>query len=97
MFEENLRFAEPGRAVIAQTPALQERQLAKEASITQTIAEDLQRRKIDPALAGLAAVTCMAVTGHGLQMWIQDPSSPLVKHLEEAFQDLKGFSSSPAQ
>jgi hypothetical protein len=77
--------------VIAQTPALQERQLAKAASITQTIAQALQRRKIDPALANLAAVTGMAVTGHGLQTWVQDPSSPLEKHLEEAFRDLKGI------
>ncbi|MGS0896626.1 TetR/AcrR family transcriptional regulator [Burkholderia stagnalis] len=92
MFEENLPFAESGRAVIAQTPALQERQLAKTALITRAIAEALRRRGIEPALADLAAVAGMAVTGHGLQMWVQDPSSPLVDHLEEAFQALKGLS-----
>jgi AcrR family transcriptional regulator len=94
MFEENLPFAEPGLAVIAQTPALQERQLAKTASITLIIAEALRRRGIEPALAGLAAVTGMAVTGHGLQTWVQDPSTPLVEHLEEAFQTLKVLSRS---
>lgn len=92
MFEENLPFAEPGQAVIAQTPALQERQLAKTASLTRTIAEALRCRDVEPALAGLAAVTGMAVTGHGLQTWVQDPSSPLVDHLEKAFQALQGLS-----
>jgi AcrR family transcriptional regulator len=97
MFEENLPFAEPGQAVIAQTPALQERQLAKTASITRAIAEALRRREIEPSLAGLAAATGMAITGHGLQAWVQDPSSPLVEHLEEAFQSLKGLSRSAPQ
>ncbi len=92
MFEENRPLAEPGRAVIAQTPALQERQLAKTASITRAITEALQRRKIEPALAGLAAVTGMAVTGHALQAWVQDPSLPLVEHFEQAFQALKQLS-----
>ena len=94
MFEENLPFAETGRAVIAQTPALQERQLAKTAAVTRTITEALQRREIEPALAGLAAAAGMAITGHGLQTWVQDPSSPLVEHLEKAFQALKGLSRS---
>jgi AcrR family transcriptional regulator len=97
MFEENLQFAGPGQAVIAQTPALQERQLAKTASITRAIAEALRRREIEPALADLAAVTGMAVTGHGLQTWVQDPSSPLVEHLEDAFHALKALSRAAPQ
>lgn len=92
MFEENLPFAEPMQAVIAQAPALQERQLAKTASVTRTITEALRHRQIEPALAGLAAVTGMAVTGHGLQTWVQDPSLPLVEHFENAFRALKGLS-----
>ena len=92
MFEENLPFAEPVQAVIAQTPALQERQLAKTASITRAIAEALRHREIDAALAGLAAATGMAVTGHGLLTWVQDPSLPLVEHFENAFRALKGLS-----
>jgi AcrR family transcriptional regulator len=90
MFEENLRFAEPGRVVIARTPALQERQLAKTALITRTITEALVRRGLEPGLAGLAAATSMAVTTHGLQTWVQDPSTPLVDHFEKAFQTLRG-------
>jgi AcrR family transcriptional regulator len=94
MFEENLPFAERGQAVIAQTPALQERQLAKAASITKTITEALQRRGVAPSLAGLAAVTGMAVTGHGLQTWVRDPSSPLVDHLGNALRALQALSAS---
>ncbi|MCQ9156188.1 TetR/AcrR family transcriptional regulator [Acidomonas methanolica] len=92
MFEENLKFAEPNRAVIAQTPALQERQLTKTAAITRTIAEALQRRGVAPALAGLTAAAGMAVTAHGLQAWVQDPSSPLVEHLGRALQALNMLS-----
>jgi len=92
MFEENLRFAEPGQAVIARTPALQERQLAKAASITHTISEALGRRGTPSGLAGLAATAGMAVTTHGLQTWLQDPSVPLGAHLAEAFRSLKTIS-----
>lgn len=97
MFEANRPFAEPVQAVIAQTPALQERQLAKTASVTRTLAEALRRRGIEPALAGLAAATGMAVTGHALQTWVRDPSSTLVEHFGEAFQALKGLSGSAPQ
>jgi MftR C-terminal domain len=97
MFEENLPFAETGRAVIAQTPALQERQLAKTASITQAIAEALRRRGIEGALADLAAVTAMAVTGHALQTWVRNPSSPLAEHFDGAFQALKELMTSVSQ
>jgi len=92
MFEENLPLAEPGQAVIGRTPALQERQLAKSASLTRMIAEALQRRQIEPGLAGLAAAAGMAVTSHGLQTWGQTPSTPLVRHLEMAFRALKELS-----
>lgn len=93
MFEENLRFAARGQAVIARTPALQERQLAKAAAITLTISQALLRRGIEPALAGLAASTGMTVAAHGLHVWVQDPSKSLAEHLAEAFQALKALSS----
>ncbi|NTA40274.1 TetR family transcriptional regulator [Agrobacterium salinitolerans] len=94
MFEENLPHAERGQAVIAQTPALQERQLAKAASITGTIADALRRRGINSLHADLAAVTGMGVTGHGLQCWVRDPSLPLVEHFEQALQAFKAISPS---
>lgn len=89
MFEENLPLAHAGQAVIAQTPALQERQLAKTALITRAIAEALGRRNIVRGTADLAASAGMAVIGHALQTCVQDPSTPLVEHLERAFQTLQ--------
>lgn len=89
MFEENLPFAEPGQAVIAKTPALQERQLAKKASITRALSDALRKRHVEPALADLAAVTGMATIEHGLQAWARDPSSSLVEHFERALRELK--------
>ncbi|SEM52137.1 transcriptional regulator, TetR family [Pseudoxanthomonas sp. GM95] len=96
LFEENLPLANVGQAVIAQTPALQERQLAKTALITRAIAKALKRRDIAPAIADLAAATGMALTGHALRTCVQDPSTPLVKHLENAFQTLQVLSSTEA-
>lgn len=93
MFEENLPLAAKGQAVIAQTPALQERQLAKSAAVTRVIAEALERRGVEPALAGFAAVTSMAVTGHGLQAWVREPSSPLTEHFGKALRELQALSS----
>lgn len=92
MFEENLRFADAGQAVISRTPALQERQLAKAAAITLTISEALQRRGVEPVLARLAASTGMTITGHALQMWVSNPSVPLVERLKETFLALKQLS-----
>lgn len=92
LFEENLRFAAMTRAVIEATPALQERQLAKAASIATVITESLQRRGIEPRLAHLTAATGMAVMGHGIEMWVQDPSLSLVDHLDQSFRTLAELS-----
>lgn len=91
LFEENLPLADTGRAVIAQTPALQERQLAKTSQITRTIAEALRRRSIEPASADLAAAVGMSVVGHALNTCVQEPLTPLVEHLENAFRALHGL------
>jgi AcrR family transcriptional regulator len=88
LFEENRSLSEPGQKLIAQTPALQERQLTKTARITITIAEGLRRREVDPVIASLAAATGMAVAGHALQTWFQDSTVPLVDQFERAFQTL---------
>lgn len=91
LFEENLPLAEIGRAVIAHTPALQERQLAKTALITRAVADALQQRGVEAPLAGLAAATGMAITTHGLQEWASNPSSPLAQHFGAALLALKGL------
>lgn len=97
MFEENRPVSEPAQTIIAQTPALRERQLTKAAAVTQTVSEALRRRKVEPALASLAAAAGMAVAAHALQVWFQDPSLRLVQCFQDAFEALRRLSKSPAK
>jgi len=96
MLEANRPFTEPAREVIACTPALQERELAKAASTTAAVAAALQRRGVEANLATLAAGTGMAVFGHAARAWIEDPSLSLGTHLERAFGALHGLSATGA-
>jgi len=89
--EANRPFTEPAQEVIARTPALQERQLAKTASTIAALAAALQRRGVEANLATLAAGTGMAVFSHAARSWYEDPSVSLGTHLERAFQALHGL------
>jgi AcrR family transcriptional regulator len=92
ILEDNRPFSEPRLAVIAVTPALRERELAKAAALTDAIAEALRRRGVDDRLAGLAAHTGWATFHHAAGAWIDDPSRDLDTHLSEAFEDLRALS-----
>jgi len=94
LLEDNRPFTEPAQEVIARTPALRERQLAKTASTIAAVAVALQRRGVEANLATLAAGTGMAVFGHAARAWSEDPSLSLGIHLERAFQALHGLSTS---
>jgi AcrR family transcriptional regulator len=98
MLEDNRLFSGPAHEVIARTPALQERQLAKMASTIAAVAAALQRRGVEANLANLAAGTGMAVFGHAARSWFDDPSLSLGLYLERAFAALHGLSAanSPA-
>jgi AcrR family transcriptional regulator len=89
LFENNRPLSEPGQKVIAQTPALQERQLTKTAAVTATMAEALCRRGIGGSQANLAAATGMAVAVHALRAWFEDSSEPLFERFEETFRAMK--------
>ncbi|KIF70590.1 TetR family transcriptional regulator [Streptomyces sp. AcH 505] len=88
ILEENRPFSEPRLAVIARTPALRERDLAKGAALTEAMAEALRRRDVPAGLADLAAHTGWATFHHAAQAWIDDPAQPLDAHLLQAFNDL---------
>ena len=92
--QANRPFTEPAQEVIARTPALQERQLAKTASTIDAVATALRRRGVETNLATLAAGTGMAVSFECMAMraWVEDPSLSLGVHLERAFQALHGLS-----
>jgi len=92
LFEANRPFTEPAQEVIARTPALQERQLAKTSSTIAVAAEALRRRGVDANLAILAAGAGMAAFSHAARTWVADPTLSLEIHLERAFQALQGLS-----
>lgn len=97
ILESNRAFSEPRHEVIAATPALRERELAKAASLTEAVAEALKRRGVPDRLAGLAAQTGWAAFHQAAQTWIDDPSESLDERLRQAFDDLRALSAaSPA-
>ena len=96
ILEDNRPFAEPRLEIIARTPALRERDLAKSASLTEAVAEALRRRGVADRLAGLAARTGWAAFHQAAEAWIDDPSQTLDAHLSQAFDDLRALSATAA-
>ena len=97
ILEDNRPFSEPRLEVIAATPALRERELAKAASLTEAVAEALRQRGIADRLARLAAQTGWATFHEAAQAWIDDPSQSLDAHLFQAFEDLRYLSATAFQ
>ncbi|THD55546.1 hypothetical protein [Phenylobacterium sp.] len=93
LLEANRPVTEPRRAVIAQTPALQERVLTKTAGLIEALAEALRRRGVEKGVATLAAQVGMAAFGYAASAWFADPSSGLDAHLARAFDALQALSS----
>jgi AcrR family transcriptional regulator len=87
--ENNRPFSEPRWQVIAATPALRERELAKHAWLTDAVAEALRQRGVGDGLADLAARTGWAAYQHAVQTWIDDAAQSLDTHLTQAFDDLR--------
>jgi AcrR family transcriptional regulator len=90
--EHNRPFSAPRWEIIAATPALRERELAKHASLTDAVAEALRQRGAGAGVAGLAARTGWAAYQHAVQAWIDDPARSLGEHLGQAFDDLRALS-----
>lgn len=91
--ENNRPLTEPRQAVIAQTPALQERVLTKTASLTDALAEALSRRGVKRGSALLAAQVGMAAFAHAARAWFDAPEAGLDAHLTRAFAELQDLSS----
>ncbi len=72
ILEDNRPFAEPRLALIAETPALRERDLAKGAAVSEALAEALRGRGVPDRKADLAARTGWAAFHHAAQAWIDD-------------------------
>ncbi|MFF1610952.1 TetR family transcriptional regulator [Amycolatopsis sp. NPDC058278] len=90
--EENRPFAEPRLAVIAATPALRERDLAKAAAMADALAAALRERGVGDRLAALAAHVGWVTFHHAAGAWIRESERSLDEHLDEAFADLRALS-----
>lgn len=91
---ENRRFSEPRRRVIASSPTLQERELAKTMSLTTTLASALQDRGVPDQLASLAAQIGMAAFGQAFSSWLESEPSDLDSYLKQAFREVHDLLSS---
>jgi AcrR family transcriptional regulator len=90
--EDNRPFSEPRWKVIAVTPALRERELAKHAGLMDAVAEALRQRGVGAGTADLAARTGWAAYQHAVQAWMDDPAPGLDALLCQAFDDLRALS-----
>jgi AcrR family transcriptional regulator len=90
--EANRPFTEPRQAVIAQSPALQERVLAKTAGLITALSGALRRRGVEDRAAMLAAQVGMAAFGYAASAWFEDPATGLDTHLARAFDQLHDLS-----
>ncbi|GAA5186562.1 TetR family transcriptional regulator [Rugosimonospora acidiphila] len=91
ILEDNRPFSEPRLELIAATPALRERDLAKAAAMADAVAEALRGRGIPDRLADLTAQTGWATFHHAAQAWIDDPSPGLEAHLLQSFDALQAL------
>ena len=91
LFEANRSVAQPRNQVIASTPALRERALAKEASLIQALAASLQRRGVNDRRAVLAAQLGMAAFTQAVQSWFEHPEHDLNDHLAHALGDVRAL------
>ena len=87
--EGNRAFAEPRQEVIAATPALQERELAKLAALGDALAEKLRSRRVPELQATLAARAGMVAFARATVAWLEDPSVDLGERLDLAKRGLR--------
>lgn len=95
IFEDQRTFVEPRYAVIAATPALNERELTKAAALTGILVSALEHRGMAREVATLAAQASMAAFNYAMTAWVADSSVGLNTHLDRAFVQLARLFASP--
>jgi AcrR family transcriptional regulator len=90
VLEDNRAYAEPRLDLIAKTPALRERDLAKAAYLSEALTEALRARGVPDRLADLAARTGWAAFHHAAQSWLEGQAS-LDACLRQTFKDLQAL------
>ncbi|PRY36100.1 TetR/AcrR family transcriptional regulator [Umezawaea tangerina] len=89
LIEHNLPVTERRYPVIAATPALQERALAKSAALAGAVADALRARGVADQLAALCAQVGMDTYAIAIRRWGADRTEDLHAHLDRAFTDLR--------
>ena len=89
MLEANRAYSEPRHQVIAATPALHERELAKIAALTDALAGALRARGVAELSAMLAAQAGMVAFMQATLAWLNDPEVSFGDRLERAGRELK--------
>ena len=89
LLENNRPFSKPRHEVVASTPALHERELAKLAALTDALAAALNARGVTDLQATLAARAGMGAFVHATVSWLDDPVPGLGERFDLAFGELK--------
>lgn len=89
LIERNLPITRRRAPVIAATPALQERALAKSAALVAALTDALRARGVAEPLAALCAQVGMDTYSAAIRRWGADPAADLHTHLDRAFSDLR--------
>lgn len=92
MFIENRPFTEPRQGVIAATPALQERAMAKTRSLVAAVTSALCERGLEAAKANLVAWMGVATLSYAVAAWFNDSSIDLGEHIIGAFREASQLS-----
>lgn len=88
LLENNRPFSVPRQAIIAGTPALQEREQAKLAALSDALAIALKARGATDLQSVLAARTGMAAFALAAVAWLELPGPTLGERLDLAFREL---------
>lgn len=89
LIEANLPVTEKRAPVIAATPALRERSLAKTAALIAALADALRARGVAGPLAALCAQVGMDTYSIAIRRWGTDRTDDLHTHLDRAFTELR--------
>ncbi|MFI9118513.1 TetR/AcrR family transcriptional regulator [Streptomyces bikiniensis] len=90
VLEERAELVRQRQAVIAANPELQERELAKLASLVSTLAHALRERGLDSTTAALAAEIGIAAFKVAFDRWINDHDQhTLAQHIRETLDAAK--------
>lgn len=92
LFVENQASFGPLQRIIAGSPALQERHLAKVRKVTVALAAALRGRGIPDRQANLAAQMGMIAMSHAVAAWQEGGAGTPSDHLKQAFRDIHALS-----